>query len=170
MQLFSRKNFRSVRYVSVLLLSFFFLVSLAFYFIAGNGYVKRVLFFPAKDDRRMSGEIRYLTHSHSLEANITVFLKELILGPAALDLSRIVNKETSLRSVLFRNGTLYIDFDENIIFRDVDANLPFPDALDFIRHGVFKNFDRVKKIYVTVNGQMPENWHETEENKKNKSR
>ena len=163
-------SFKSAPYLFAVLLAGVFTVSLLIFLFFGNSAVHRVFFFPADGLKNNPGEIRYLPHSSSLEANITVFLKELILGPAALDLSRIVNKETSLRSVLFRNGTLYIDFDEHIIFRDVDANLPFPDTVDFIRHGVFKNFHRVKNIYVTVNGQMPENWYETVENKKKKSR
>jgi spore germination protein GerM len=120
------------------------------------------MFFPDSLQSRMAGETRYVPRRKSREDMIQKYLQELILGPERIDFLRLFPRNTELHSVILRDSTLYIDFNENILFQDSDTPLNFNETIEMLKSALFYNFHYLKKINVTANGQVPI--------KKNKSR
>ena len=147
-----------------------FLLSLLLFLFLDNGLEPRIMLFPGMNLSKQTGEIRYIPRQASMEERIEKYIQEFILGPSQLDLSRLFPEQTKLQSVILRDSTLYVDFSEDVLFQERDNLLPFEETIELFRHSLIINFRWIKNIYITVNGQLPDNWNETEGNKKKKSR
>lgn len=154
------KNKITIIYSSVLAGCLLF--SLVFYLFTGNTTADKVMFFPDPQQNDKVGEIRSIPRRKSREEMIQKYLQEVILGPERIDFHRLLPRETAIQSVILRNSTLYIDFNEAILFQDSDTPLNFDETLKMLESALLYNFHYLRKINVTANGQVPI--------KKNKSR
>jgi hypothetical protein len=104
-------NLRLERKSLVLLSIFVFVltISILLYFITGNDLVKRVFFFPGMTN--YSGEIRRIPRQASLEDDVELFVKELILGPYSIEHFMVIPENTKLHTLFLRDrSVVYIDF------------------------------------------------------------
>ena len=135
--------------------TFLLLLSMIFFFFGGNEKETRVLFFPRYRTADCVGEERVLPRKKTPELEIELLLKEILLGPFDVNSVPVVPRDVQLRTVLLRDNRLFVDFSEDIVFRDVNSTLSFEEALECINRSIQFNFPVVEKIVYTVNGTPP---------------
>ena len=145
---------KHLRLVFGALFIFLLVLSLALYFVAKPWY-PRVLFFPEQTTGKLVGERRFLPHRAGLTSQIELYVQELILGPSDPLLARIVPREVRLRSVIARDGAVYVSLSREIIENQPDVPLGFDQSLQAIANGVLFNFPAVRDLHLLVEGQIP---------------
>lgn len=117
--------------------------------------MRRVLFFPTADSRKLTGEERRLPARHDLEDDVWLLIEELILGPAAPDLDRILPRKAHIEGVMFRDGTLYLNLSKDMILTDESTQYGLDDMILAVGNAVLFNFPRIKQLFIFVDGQQP---------------
>jgi len=133
-----------------------FSLSLIFFLFNGNRYERRVLFFPDDMSRIIKGETRYLPRYADEEKNITLVVKELLLGPEYILYGKAVPTETKLNTSILNNDKLYLDFSIDIAISDSNSFLHFDDIIKLIKKTVMFNFKHIHTVNITVDGQIPD--------------
>jgi hypothetical protein len=144
----------NIRLVFAVLFVFLLILSLTLYF-ATKPWYPRVLFFPEGTTGKLVGERRFLPPRRGLTSQIELYVQELILGPSNPLLERIVPREVRLRSVIARDGKVYVSLSREIIELQPGAPLSFDQSLQTIANGVLYNFPKVRDLYLLVEGQIP---------------
>ena len=145
-------KFEKSTLILISIMFFLLIFSVIMYSYVDNNLVRRVLFFPDKNN--FSGEIRQLPEQESQEENIKVLINELILGPYSIDHHRTVPEKTRLHSILLRNkSTLYIDFSADLIVSVHEHGIVCSDMLKLIRKNLKYNFPILEEITLSVDGQ-----------------
>ncbi len=129
------------------------IISLALFLFVPGRQVRRVLFFTNTVDTGLSGEIRYLPSHSPRETSIRMVLDELLLGPVDIEHERLLPEDTRIRSFLYRDGIVYIDFSHDII--DPSAALDIRELLEGVERTVTFNFPSVRDVVITIRGQVP---------------
>jgi len=141
---------RTLILISILL--FLLILSLSVYFFADNNLVRRVLFFPDRSNN--SGEIRRLPRQKTLESDIELFLKEMILGPYKIDHLRIIPEKTRLQNLILRDkSSLYIDFSADFIVTENELSIVTSEMIELISKNLRYNFPILEEITLSVDGQ-----------------
>jgi hypothetical protein len=81
------------------------------YFYAGQ--VRRTFVFYSLDNGVEVVEERMLPRSSSREAGVRQYVEDLLLGPAEPNSAPLFPPETGVRSLLYRNGVVYLDLSES---------------------------------------------------------
>jgi hypothetical protein len=116
------------------------------------GLARRTFVFYTVNDGIIAVEDRMLKRSKSREGDIIRYTEETLLGPVAPDLLPLFQRETRLKSLLYRNGVVFVDF-------STDASLPPLEggsAVDNFRTfyaGILRNFSYVKDIRFFIDGK-----------------
>ncbi len=134
---------------------FFLLFSLAYFLLRADKQTEVVLFFPNYGTHHLTGESRAVPLHATLENNIVSLVNELILGPEELRHDRAVPRATTIRSLLLRNGVVYLDLSYEVLFPDPQTTLGFSETLNAIRKTITFNYPEVHKIVITVDGHEP---------------
>jgi hypothetical protein len=129
--------------------------SLLLFFLAGNGKVARVLFFPAQTGRGMVAEERLLPRHRILEQDVTELAEGVLLGPTRHDALRIFPRGGSVLSSLVHGRTLYLDLSPRLLVEDPEVPLKGEDALTALARSIRFNFPRVRQIVFFIDGQLP---------------
>ena len=132
-----------------------FLFSLGAFIIERYDVEKRLLFFPEHIQRNLSGEVRIVIKHNSLEENIDIFLREVILGPMDIKNGRLLSPDTRVKSVILRDGIAYIDFSSGILIINEEVKIGFDESLVCLKKTLLFNFTRLKDVVFTVEGQVP---------------
>jgi len=141
---------RTLILISILL--FLLILSLSVYFFADNNLVRRVLFFPYGSS--ISGEIRRLPRQQTLEKDIELLIKEMILGPYKIDHLRIIPEKTRLQNLFLRDkSSLYIDFSADFIVTENEFIMVTSEMIDLISKNLRYNFPILEEITLSVDGQ-----------------
>ena len=135
-------------------LALLLLISGGSYFIWGNHLEEQVLFFPSHQNAEVKGEARLLPRKKTTEKSIELLVRELFLGPFSIDYMPVVPRDSKIRSILLRDGTLYLDFNIDIVFQESASSLSLEESLDYISRSVTFNFPKVRKIIYSVNGNQ----------------
>jgi hypothetical protein len=122
------------------------------FFIFTSQWTKRVLFFPEVSSKKFEAEVRYLPEANSNAGNIRILLEDLLLGPSNFGYSSVLPTKSSLHSVMFEDGVLYVGFSKSIY--QLDNNLFGPrEMLQAIANSLYFNFPWLKKIYFFIDGK-----------------
>ncbi len=146
-------NKKSTIFASALL--FFFLLSLALFLFLADTKQQIVLFFPNDTNHQLTGEMRVVPKKSTVEGNMAELVNGLILGPEALRHDRALAKSTQIRSLMVRGSEVYLDFSPGILFPEGNTSTGFSESLDAVRKSIRFNFPEIKKIVITVNGELP---------------
>lgn len=115
-----------------------------------------VLFFPKyTDPAQIEGEIRKIRHHDDQETNLKRVIHELMVGPGDVRLLRIMPANGEVNTVLYRDGTAYIDFSAAILFSEDVSPLTLEERLDLLSKSLYWNFPEIKSINYTINGEVP---------------
>ena len=131
------------------------LVSIALYLYTPPDRIERVLFFPGSIERELAGEPRLVPRSDGLESSVRTVVLELMYGPARIDRSRVVSRDTRARSVIVRGSTAYIDLSTEIL--DVEGEalpLSLEESLTAIERSIRFNFRSIERVIITIGGEM----------------
>ncbi len=146
-------------YVALILLGTALLISVTWMLVENHGRAERVLFFPGHIDVELRGEARVVPRHRELEPDVAVLVNEILLGPVDLAKSRILPMEAEVRSLMVRDRTVYLDFAPNILFLQERLGISLDEAFDAVRRTVLYNFRGIRRVVITVNGQLPNQPH-----------
>ncbi len=130
-------------------------IALAFYFILPPTQTERVLFFPQNITGITTGEARLLPREHGIEKQVRTLVEELLLGPERARDLRLVPVDTKAQSVIVRNDQVYIDFSPQMVTSSTNVHEPTEDAIKLIERTIRFNFPRIRRVTVTIAGQLP---------------
>ncbi len=131
------------------------IISVTVYAFAPPSRVERILLFPGSVDSELAGETRLVPRRETVEGEISVFVTELVAGPARIDRSRVVPRGTRVQSVMVRDRSVFIDLSPALLDA-VGARivLSLPEMLETIRHNVRYNFRGMDIVTVTIGGEI----------------
>ena len=116
------------------------------------GLARRTFVFYTISDGVIVVEDRMLRHSTSQEGDIIRYTEETLLGPVAPDLLPLFPRETRLKSLLYRNGVVYVDFTEEAALPPVEGGRTLDNFRTFYA-GILRNFSYVKDVRFFIEGR-----------------
>ena len=147
-----RQKLERIPLILISVFAIIFVLSMFIYFINNNNLVRRVLFFPGRNN--YSGEVRRIPRQESVEDEVELLVRELILGPYQIDHQRTVPENTKLQNILIRNRSLlYIDFSADLIVFNDEFSIVPSEMKELIRRNIIYNFPFLEEITLSVDGQ-----------------
>ncbi len=130
-------------------------ISLTLFFLTHDGMVERVIFFPRHREQVIEGEPRRLPVKESTEKDIQLLVEETILGPFNINYDRLFPLDTKARSIILRDGKLYLDFSMDPVLQQEGSVLSLPEKIGALKRTILFNFPSIELITVTFRGQTP---------------
>lgn len=130
-------------------------VSVLAFFIVGDHRVERVLYFPREHGNGFVAEPRFLTRHRGLEASITELVNSVLLGPSRPEAARLFPRGATVRAVMVRGHTLFLDLTSQVLVADPEVPLTGAGAFDALGKSIRLNFPRVREIVLYIDGQVP---------------
>jgi len=124
-------------------------IALSDFFVLG--LARRTFVFYTNTDGAIVVEDRMLKRSKSREEEITRYTEETLLGPVAPDLLPLFPRETRLKSLLYRNGVVFIDFSTDAAMPPVEGGNTLDNFRTFYA-GILRNFSYIKDVRFFING------------------
>jgi hypothetical protein len=145
---------------SVLLLIFILMLSAAtlieYFFL---GLARRTFVFYAIDSGVVSVEDRMLKISGrsfmwslSREVDIVRYVEEALLGPVSPGSMPLFPKGTGLRSLMYRNGVVYMDLSEDALLPPLEGGEVLVNLVTLCS-GIQRNFSFVRDVRPFINGR-----------------
>ena len=132
------------------------------------GLARKTFVFYAIDDGAVSVEERALRisrgspRSQSRELDITRYVEEALLGPVSPNSLPLFPRETRLRSLLYRNGVVYVDLSEDAALPPLEGS-PYHGAslhggevftnMKTLYYGIRRNFPYVRDMRFFIAGR-----------------
>jgi len=132
---------------------FLFLLSLCLYLFLPGKLVRTVFVFPDEISKKLSPEVRSLPFTWDQEHNVELAVREILLGPARHNHLRLFSRQAGLKSVLVRNGKIYIDLSEEAFLPDPDVIYSPAVALEVLKATLMDNFAGVSQVMISVGGE-----------------
>ncbi|MDR0322027.1 MAG: GerMN domain-containing protein [Treponema sp.] len=133
---------------SLLLIVILAAVAITEFFILG---LARKTFVFYTIDNVVTVEDRMIKHAPSKEVDIIRYTEEMLLGPVAQDLLPLFPRETRLKSLLYRNGVVYIDFSGSAAMPPIEGGQTLGNFRTFYE-GILRNFPYVKDVRFFIDG------------------
>jgi spore germination protein GerM len=133
-----------------------FLCAFTLYEIANTKFTRRTfVFYGIMDDTEFVEE-RMLPHLENEEAEIRRYVEEALLGPVFPESAPLFSRETRLRSLLYRDGTVFIDISEAAALPPLE-DMPLSEetvirSLTTLEEGIKRNFPEVLAVSLFING------------------
>jgi hypothetical protein len=115
--------------------------------------VRWTFMFYTLGDGKPVVEDRMVSRSPTEEIALRRYVEEALLGPLAPDSLPLFPRETRLRSLLYRDGDVYVDLSESAALPPLEA--PGGDifqSLDTLQRGIRRNFPVVKEVKLFIHG------------------
>ncbi|WP_124032234.1 GerMN domain-containing protein [Olavius algarvensis spirochete endosymbiont] len=146
------RRFKSI----ILTASFFisFILSVIAYRLFRPPYEGRVFYYPVNTGAKIKSELRVIPIRENVEEQLAVFLEELLLGPASLELTKTLAKGTAINNVAIVEKIAYVDFSRQILNTEKELPISYDEAFDNIRHNIEFNFSRIEKVVFTIEGRQ----------------
>jgi hypothetical protein len=115
-------------------------------------FARRTFVFYLRDTGKAEVEERLLPSMPSQELVLRQYVEETLLGPVSPGAEPLFPRETTLRSLIFQDGIVYIDL-------SLSAALPYSAGADAFKslyilyEGVRRNFDFVRDVRLFIGGQ-----------------
>jgi len=133
----------------LLLIIFLALAALTEFFVLG--LARRTFVFYTVNDGVLVVEDRMLKHTRSREGDIIRYTEEMLLGPVAPGLLPLFPRETGLKSLLYRNGVVYVDFSADAALPPVEGGNTLDNFRTFYA-GILRNFSYVNDVRFFIEG------------------
>ena len=117
------------------------------------GLARRTFVFYTINEGIIVVEDRMLNHSKTREEDIIRYTEEMLLGPFTPDLRPLFSSEARLKSLLFRNGVVYVDFTKDAALPPEDGGETFDNFKTFYS-GILRNFSYVKDVRFFIEGRL----------------
>ena len=116
------------------------------------GLARRTFVFYTINDGVIVVEDRMLKHSKSKELDIIRYTEETLLGSVSPNLLPLFPRETRLKSLLYRNGVVYIDFSVSAALPPTEGGRTL-DNFRTLHEGILRNFSYVKDVHFYIEGR-----------------
>jgi len=117
------------------------------------GLARRTFVFYTINDGVIVVEDRMLKHSKSREGDIIRYTEEMLLGPVSPELLPLFPRETRLKSLLYRNGVVYVNFSEAAALPPEEGGRTL-DNFWTLYNGILRNFSYVKDVRFFIEGRV----------------
>ncbi|MDR3173097.1 MAG: GerMN domain-containing protein [Treponema sp.] len=122
-----------------------------------RGLIRRTFVFYFVTDRSIIVEDRMLRRSGNREDDMTWYVAEFLLGPELPDLAPLFPRETRLRSLLYREGVVYVDLSESAALPFSEQGSPVPgqgvfESFEILYQGIRRNFPYVRDVRLFAGG------------------
>jgi hypothetical protein len=121
--------------------------------------VRRTFVFYSAADWSIIVEDRMLRRSGDRETDMIRYVEEVLLGPVSPDLVPLFPRETRLRSLLYRDGLVYVDLSDAAVFPPPEQRaLASGDKAGLrenfrtLYRGIRRNFPYVRDVRLFVAG------------------
>jgi hypothetical protein len=125
-------------------------------FALGNfvvlGLVRRTFVFYSVADRSIIVEDRMLKRSGDRETDIARYVEEVLLGPVTPDLAPLFPLETRLRSLLYRDGVVYVDLSDPAALPPVEEEPGVLGNFQTLYQGILRNFSYAREVRLFIAG------------------
>jgi hypothetical protein len=139
-----------------------FALSLAVFLVSPTARARRVVFFPSTATRtpagkpiRLIAEERFLPRHRDADRDARELVEAVLLGPARHGAAPLFPLTTTVRTLMVRRGTLYVDLSAQAAIPDTVAPLPLEEAAAALARSVRFNFPWIHEIAFSVDGQTP---------------
>jgi hypothetical protein len=124
------------------------------------GLVRRTFVFYTLGEGTTVVEDRMFPVLPIQEIEIRRYVEEALLGPVSPETAPLFSRDTKLRSLLYRDGVVYVDLSEAAGLPPVE-DAPLKDgevyrSLYTLEEGIGRNFSAVKEVKLFINGYMIE--------------
>jgi len=133
----------------LLLISILLIVALVDFF--SLGLARRTLVFYTIKDGVIAVEDRMVKHSQSREDDIIRYVQEALSGPVSPELLPIVTRGTKLKTLLYREGVVYIDLTSEAAMPPIEGGRTLDNFRTF-HDGIIRNFSYVKDVRFFIEG------------------
>jgi hypothetical protein len=116
-----------------------------------SGLARRTFVFYSVISGSVVVEDRMLHRTEDRETDLARYVEEVLLGPVSPDLNPLFPLETGLRSILYRNGAVYVDLSESAALPVSQGEETFRNFL-VLNRGIRRNFFYVKDVRLFVAG------------------
>jgi hypothetical protein len=140
--------FKQIRRLSYLVLLGFF----AFFDVSRQDLSRRTFVFYTFDRGAVLVEDRMLPRSASREEDITHYVEEALLGPVSLEAAPLFARGTRLRSLIFRDGTVYGDLSQSAALPVPEAKTDVFDGMLALNQGIRRNFSHAADVRLFIEG------------------
>jgi hypothetical protein len=117
------------------------------------GLARRTFVFYTINDGIIEVEDRMLKRTASREIDIIRYTEETLLGPVSPNLLPLFPRETKLRSLLYRNGTVYVNFSADAAMPPAEGGRTL-DNFRTLQEGILRNFSYVKDVRFFIEGRI----------------
>ncbi|MDR0323753.1 MAG: GerMN domain-containing protein [Treponema sp.] len=117
------------------------------------GLARRTFVFYTTNSGIIVVEDRMLKHSKSREGDIIRYTEETLLGSVSPDLLPLFPRETELKSLLYRNGVVYVNFSKEAAFPPEEGGNVLNNFRTFYA-GILRNFSYVKDVRLFIEGNV----------------
>jgi hypothetical protein len=138
------------------------LFSLGLFLLGDTRKVQRTFFFPEvkaphrDTEDRISGEERVIPRQRKVLDNIRLLVEEVILGPLSHIHSRLVSSEVKVYSLVLDQRVLYLNLSGDMLKPDSQVAQPLEVQIQALGNTVLFNFPFLKKVFIFVEGQIPD--------------
>ena len=115
------------------------------------GLARRTFVFYTVNDGILVVEDRMLKHSQSREIDIIRYVEETLLGPVSPGLLPLFPRETKLKSLLYRDGIVYADFNDTAALPPLEGGRTLDNFRTFYS-GILRNFPYIKDVRFFIEG------------------
>jgi len=117
-----------------------------------SGLVRRSFVFFDIDSGIASVENRMLARSTSRERDLTRYVEEALLGPISPNSLPLFPRGTRLRSLLYRDGTVYADLSEEAVLPPAEGG-EVRENMRTLLLGIKRNFPFVDDVRFFITGR-----------------
>jgi hypothetical protein len=115
------------------------------------GLARRTFVFYSVVNGSVRVEDRMLHRAETREMDLGRYVEEVLLGPVSPDLDPLFPPETVLRSILYRNGVVYVNLSESAALPASKGEGAFRNFL-VLNQGIRRNFSYVRDVRLFVAG------------------
>ena len=115
------------------------------------GLARRTFVFYDIDNGHVAVEDRNLRVSPFREVNITRYVDEAVLGPFSPDSLPLFPRDTRLKSLLFRDGVVFLNLSEDAALPPVEGGEVF-NNFKTLYTGIRRNFSYVRDVRFFIAG------------------
>jgi hypothetical protein len=120
-----------------------------------TGFLRRTFVFYTIKDETPVVEDRMLPRIPVQERELTRYVEEALLGPVTPETAPLFFRETLLRSLLYRDGTVYVDLSEAAALPPLEDVPPKEgeifQRLRTLSEGIRRNFPAVLEVKLFIN-------------------
>jgi hypothetical protein len=116
----------------------------------GSERLRSTFVFYDRDTNRATVEERLLYREPDTERAIYSYVEEMLYGPMTPSLMPLFLPETSVLSLLYRNGAVFVNLSESAAFPIEGIDLT--TTLSIMEQGIRRNFPVVQTVHIFIKG------------------